>query len=73
MKKPNSKFWLKFLQTLSSVLMKEVDPDFLLELLQIASAIISLVAVSPTVGVIAGGVAVYCLIEKSKDDNKSRE
>jgi hypothetical protein len=73
MKKPNSKFWLKFLQTLSSVLMKEVDPDFLLELLQIASAIISLVAVLPTVGVIAGGVAVYCLIEKSKDDNKSRE
>ncbi len=53
--------------------MKEVDPDFLLELLQIASAIISLVAVLPTVGVIAGGVAVYCLIEKSKDDNKSRE
>lgn len=73
MKKPNSKFWLKFLQTLSSVLMKEVDPDFLLELLQIASAIISLVAVSPTVSVIAGGVAVYCLIEKSKDDDKSPE
>ena len=72
MKKPNSKFWLKFLQTLSSVLMKEVDPDFLLELLQIASAIISLVAVSPTVGVIAAGVAVYCLIDKSKDDDKDQ-
>ena len=72
MKKANSKFWLKFLQTLSSVLMKEVDPDFLLELLQIASAIISLVAVSPTVGVIAGGVAVYCLIDKSKDDDNSQ-
>jgi hypothetical protein len=54
-------------------LTKEVDPDFLLELLQISSAVISLVAVSPTVGVIAGGVAVYCLIDKSKDDDNSQE
>ena len=73
MKKPNSKFLLKLLQTLSSVLKKEVDPDFLLELLQISSAVISLTAVSPTVGVIAGGVAVYCLIDKSKDDDNSQE
>jgi hypothetical protein len=73
MKKPNSKFLLKLLQTVSSVLTKEVDPDFLLELLQISSAIISLVAVSPTVGVIAGGVAVYCLLDKSKDDDNSQE
>jgi hypothetical protein len=73
MKKPNSKFLLKLLQTLSSVLKKEVDPDFLLELLQISSAVISLTAVSPTVGVIAGGVAVYCLLDKSKDDHNSQE
>ena len=73
MKKPNSKYMVKLLQTLSSVLKKEVDPDFLLELLQISSAVISLVAVSPTVGVIAGGVAVYCLLDKSKDDDNSQE
>ena len=73
MKKQNSKFWLKLQQTLSSVLNKEVEPDFWLELLQISSAIISLVAISPTVGVIAGGVAVYCLINKSKDDDNSQE
>jgi hypothetical protein len=73
MKKPNPKYLLKLLQTLSSVLKKEVDPDFLLELLQISSAVISLTAVSPTVGVIAGGVAVYCLLDKSKDDDKSQE
>ncbi len=73
MKKPNSKSLLKLRQTLSSILMKEVDSDFLLELLQISSAIISLVAVSPTVGAIAGGVAVYCLIDKSKDDDNSQE
>jgi hypothetical protein len=72
MKKPNFKLLLKLVQTLSSALMKEVDPDLLLELLQISSAIISLVAVSPTVGLIAGGVAVYCLIDKSKDDDKSQ-
>ena len=72
MKKTNSKFLLKLLQTVSSVLTKEVDPDFLLELLQISSTIISLVAVLPTVGVIAGGVAVYCLIDKSKDDDNSQ-
>jgi hypothetical protein len=73
MKKPNSKYMVKLLQTLSSVLKKEVDPDFLLELLQISSAVISLTAVSPTVGVIAGGVAVYCLLDKSKDDDNSQE
>jgi hypothetical protein len=72
-KKLNSKFLLKLLQTISSVLTKKVDPNLLLELLQIASAIISLVAVSPTVGAIAGGVAVYCLIDKSKDDDNSQE
>lgn len=73
MKKPNSKFVLKLLQTISSVLTKKVDPNLLLELLQISSAVISLVAVSPTVGAIAGGVAVYCLIDKSKDDDNSQE
>jgi hypothetical protein len=55
------------------VLTKEVDSDFLLELLQISSAVISLVAISPTVGVIATGVAVYCLIDKSKGDDNNQE
>ena len=53
--------------------MQEVDPNLLLELLQIASAIISLAAVSPLVGLIATVVAVYCLIDKSKDDDKSKK
>ncbi|MCA1993443.1 MAG: hypothetical protein LDL41_15590 [Coleofasciculus sp. S288] len=73
MKKQNSKFLLRLLQSISSILMKEVDPDFLLELLQISSAVISLVLVSPTVGLIAGGVAVYCLLDKSKDDDRKQQ
>jgi hypothetical protein len=73
MKKPNPKFLLKLLQSISSFLMQEVDPDLLLELLQIASAIISLVAVSPLVGLIASVVAVYCLIGRSKDEDKNKD
>jgi len=71
MKKSNPKLLLKLWQIILSILTKEVDSDWLLELLQIFSAVISLFAVSPTVGLIASGVAVYCLLDKSKDNDKT--
>lgn len=61
-------FFTQLLQILSGMMSKKGDPKFLLELLNIASAIITLSAVSPVVGLAAGGVALYCLISKRKDN-----
>ncbi len=71
MKQSNPKLLLKLWQIISSILMKELDSDFVLEFLQICCAVISLFAVFPTAGIIAGGVAIYCLLDKSKDDEPS--
>lgn len=68
MKRQNRLFFTQLLQILSGMMSKKVEPTFLLELLNIASAIITLSAVSPVAGFAAGGVAVYYLISKGKDN-----
>lgn len=68
MKLRNRVLFTQFLQILSGMMSKKVDPKFLLELLNIASAIITLSAVSPLAGFAALGVAVYCLISNGKDN-----
>ncbi|MCT7993768.1 hypothetical protein [Laspinema olomoucense] len=70
MKRRNRLLFTQLLQILSGMMSKKVEPEFLLELLNIASAIITLSAVSPVAGLAAGGVAVYWLISKGRN-NKS--
>ncbi|MCL1465308.1 hypothetical protein [Argonema galeatum] len=68
MKTRNRLFFTQLLQIISKRMRKEVDLKLLLELLNIASAIITLYSAPPIVGFVAGGVAICCLIFKSKDN-----
>lgn len=70
MKTRNHLFFTQLLQILSKRINQEVDPKLLLELLNIASATITLSALSPIAGFIGGGVALYCLIAQWKDNKR---
>ncbi|HCA94006.1 MAG TPA: hypothetical protein DEP38_04855 [Cyanobacteria bacterium UBA9226] len=56
--------WLKIWQYMTT---KKIEPNYILELLQIISAIAGLATLSLPVGVAASIIALFCLIDRSKD------